>query len=69
MPLKHYIPISIGVFALVILTAHYYSVPVAPFAIVLLVGETILGLQLEDQKIFRFLEALAQSVKSGLKHH
>ena len=50
MPLKHYIPISVGVFLLVILTARHYSVPIAPFALVLLVGETIIGLQLEDQK-------------------
>ena len=69
MPLKHYIPISVGVFALVILAARYYLVPIAPFALVLLVGETIAGLQLEDQKVFRFLEDLARSFKSGLKPH
>ncbi|HSP69803.1 MAG TPA: hypothetical protein VLN48_18900 [Bryobacteraceae bacterium] len=69
MPLKQYVPISLGVFALVILTARYYSVPVAPFALVLFVGETIIGLQLEDQKIFRFLEELARSLKSNLTPH
>jgi hypothetical protein len=69
MPLKHYIPISIGVFVLVILTARYYSVPIAPFALVLLVGETIIGLQLEDQRISRLLEDIVRSFKSNLKPH
>jgi len=53
MPLKHYIPISVGVFVLVILAARYYSVPIAPFVLVLLVGETIIGLQLADQRVSR----------------
>ena len=69
MPLKHYIPISIGIFALVLLTARYYSVPSAPFALVLLVGETIIGLQLEDQRISRFLEDLVRALKSNPKPH
>jgi hypothetical protein len=69
MPLKHYIPISIGVFVLVILTARYHSVPIAPFALVLLVGETIIGLQLEDQRISRLLEDIVRSFKSNLKPH
>ena len=69
MPLKHYIPISIGVFVLVILTARYYSIPIAPFALVLLVGETIIGLQMEDQRVSRFLEDLVRALKSHPKHH
>jgi len=69
MPLKHYIPISIGVFVLVLLTAHHYSVPIAPFALVLLVGETMIGLQLEDQRVSRFLEDLMQAFKSNPKSH
>lgn len=69
MPLKHYVPISVGVFSLVILTARYYSVPIAPFALVLLVGETIIGLKLEHQKVFRFLQELARSLKSNLTPH
>jgi len=69
MPLKHYIPISVGVFVLVILAARYYSVPIAPFVLVLLVGETIIGLQLEDQRVSRLLEDLVRSLKSNLKPH
>ena len=67
MLLKQYIPISIGVFVLVLLAARYYSVPIAPFALVLLVGETIIGLQLEDQKVARFLEDLVRALKSNPK--
>jgi hypothetical protein len=63
MDLKHYVPISIGVFAAVILTTRLFGVPFAPFAFVLLVGETIIGLQLEDQRVSRFLENLAHAFK------
>ena len=69
MPLKHYIPISIGVFVLVLLTARYYSVPIAPFALIVLVGETIIGLQLEGQRVSRFLEDLVRASKSNPKSH
>ncbi len=64
MDLKHYVPISIGVFIAVIVAAHYFAVPVAPFAIILLVGETILGFQLEDQKVGRFVENLLNALKA-----
>jgi hypothetical protein len=68
--LKHYIPVSIGLFLGVILIARYFAVPIAPFAVVLLVGETIIGFQLEDQRVFRFLEDLFKSIKaSGGQHH
>lgn len=63
MDLKHYVPISIGVFAAVILAARFFGVPFAPFAFVLLVGETIIGCQLEDHKVSRFLENLASAFK------
>ena len=69
MPLKHYIPISIGAFVLVLLMARYYSLPFAPFALVLLLGETIIGLQLEDQRVSRFLEDLMRALKSNPKPH
>ena len=63
MELKYYVPVSIGVFAAVILLTRYLGVPPAPFVFILLVGETILGLQLEDQKVFRFLEDIAKALK------
>jgi hypothetical protein len=69
MPLKHYIPISIGVFVLILLTARHYSVPIAPFALILLVGETGIGLQLEGHKVSRFLEDLVRALKSNPRPH
>ena len=69
MELKHYVPVSIGVFVAVILATRYFGVPFAPFALVLLVGETIIGLQVEDQKVFRFLETLGSVFKRSDKGH
>jgi hypothetical protein len=43
--------------------------PIVPFALVLLVGETFIGLQLEDQRLSRFLEDLMRALKSGSKPH
>jgi len=63
MDLKHYVPISVGVFAAVILATRFFGVPFAPFAFVLLIGETIIGLQLEYGKVSRFLEDLASALK------
>ncbi len=68
MDLKHYVPISIGVFVALIAATHYLGVPFAPFALILLVGETIIGLQLEDQRVSRFLENLASALKPRTHH-
>jgi hypothetical protein len=69
MPLKYYVPISIGVFILAILVARYLSLPVVPFALILLVGETLIGLQVEHQKVSNFLEDLLRAMKSSAKPH
>jgi hypothetical protein len=58
MRLRYYFPISVAVFALVAGAALYFSVPIAPFAAILLVGETLLGFQLEDHKVPRTLKQL-----------
>lgn len=58
MKLRQYFPISVGVFALVVGTAYHFSVPIAPFAAILLAGETLLGFQLEDHKVPRALKQL-----------
>jgi len=66
MQLKHYFPISVAIFALVFLATRHFSVPFAPFAAILLAGETLLGFQIEDHKAARFLGALlrpSQTVK------
>ncbi len=64
MRLRYYFPISVGIFFLVALAAHHFSVPFAPFAGLLLVGETLLGFQLEDHRVTRFLGDLLRSFKS-----
>ena len=63
MALRHYFSISVGVFVLVILAARYVSIPILPFALVLLVGETVISLQLEDQKIIAVSGRFAVSLE------
>ena len=58
MTLRHYFPISVGVFLLVAAAAYHFSVPFTPFAAILLVGETLLGFQLEDHKVSKTLKSL-----------
>jgi hypothetical protein len=50
MALRQYFPISIAVFVLVYAAARYFFVPFAPFALILLTGETLLGFELENPK-------------------
>ena len=71
MDLKHYVPISVAVFAALIVATRYFAVPFAPFAFVLLIGETMIGLQIENQRVSRFLEDLLKAFKAGLgpTHH
>ena len=66
MDLRHYVPISVGVFAALIVATRYFAVPFVPFAFVLLTGETIIGLQLEDQRVSRFLEDMVKSFRASL---
>jgi len=63
MALKHYVPVSVAVFLLVIAAAHRLSFPVAPFALIVLFGETLLGFQVEDGRVWHFLEGLWKPVK------
>ncbi len=58
MTLKRYFPISVGVFVLVVGTAAWFHVPILPFAVILLAGETLLGFEVEDHKAARFVKAL-----------
>ena len=56
MSLKHYFPISVAVFILMIALVQRLALPVAPFALILLAGETMLGFQLEDHRVQRALK-------------
>jgi hypothetical protein len=63
MALKYYFPISVAVFVLVVCGAVYFSIPILPFGLVLLAGETLLGCQMEDHKVPRFLSELFRAPK------
>lgn len=63
MSLKHYFQISVAVFLVVVAGARYFSVPVLPFAAILLTGETLLGFQVEDHKAGRFVKAFFTPAK------
>jgi len=67
VPLKHYFPISVAVFAFVVWTARHFSVPISPFVVVLLLGETLIGLQVEDHRVARLLGDLVRVPKSDRK--
>lgn len=64
MSLKSYFPISLAFFAGVLYAAHYYSAPILPFALILLAGETLLGFQLEEHRIPKFLGELFKAPKT-----
>jgi len=69
MALKTYFPISIATLVLVVGAAFYYSVPILPFVLVLLAGETILGFELEDHKVPRFLSEVFKAPKEHKTAH
>lgn len=58
MTLKQYFPISVAVFVLVVAAAVYFNVPILPFAVILLAGETLLGFEIDDHKAARFMKEL-----------
>ena len=63
MTVRHYFPLSVAVFVVVVGVANHFSVPVAPFAAILLAGETLLGFQLEDHKVPKALKQLFTAPK------
>ncbi|MBZ5606182.1 MAG: hypothetical protein LAO79_28150 [Acidobacteriia bacterium] len=64
MTLKHYFPLSVLIFAAVVSLVEYFDVPVLPFALILLTGETLIGFQLEDHRVSRFLGQVFRGPKS-----
>ncbi len=65
MTLKIYFLLSVGIFVLAVAGIHYLPIPVLPFVIILLVGETLLGFQVEDHRVPRLLGQLF----GGSKRH
>ncbi len=66
MTLKRYFLFSVAVFLLVVGLAYHFSVPIGPFAAILLVGETLLGFQLEDHRVPKSLKQIFTAPK---QHH
>jgi hypothetical protein len=63
MALRQYFPISVAVFVLLFAATRYFSVPFAPFALILLAGETLLGFELDNHKAARFVRDLFRASK------
>ncbi len=55
MTLKQYVPLSVAVLFCAAAGAAYFAVPALPFVVIILAGETLLGFQLEDGRVPRFL--------------
>jgi hypothetical protein len=66
MTLRQYFPISAAALVLLIAAVHYLHVPapILPLVFILLVGETLMGFQVEDQKVARILGELFRPTKS-----
>lgn len=58
MTLQKYFLVSVGIFVLAIAGIHYLPIPILPFVIILLIGETLLGFQVEDHRVPRLLAGL-----------
>jgi hypothetical protein len=58
MPLRHYFLLSVGILVLVVAAVHSLAIPILPFALIVLFGETLLGFQVEDHKVPRLLAAI-----------
>ena len=58
MTLKNYFLSSVGIFVLAVGALRYLPIPILPFVLILLIGETLLGFQVEDHKVGRLLAAL-----------
>ena len=63
MKLKQYFPLSVAIFAALVVAIHYSPMPVAPFAILILAAETMIGFQLEDHRVPKFLRELFRAPK------
>lgn len=61
MTIKQYFPLSVLVFVAVVVGIHYLPFPVAPFALILLVAETLVAFELEDHKVPKLLAEIFHS--------
>jgi hypothetical protein len=61
MKLRYYFPLSVAIFAVVLGALYRLPVPLLPFALILLAGETLVGFQLEDHKVPRLLRVFLRA--------
>ncbi len=64
MTLRQYFPLSVLAFVAVVSLLEYVKMPVAPFALVLLTAETLIGFQLEDHRVPKLLSEIFRAPKS-----
>ncbi len=65
MTLKQYFPMSVIVFVAMVAFVHFTPAPVAPFAIILLAAETLIGFDLEDHKVPKLLREVFRTSKKS----
>jgi D-alanyl-lipoteichoic acid acyltransferase DltB (MBOAT superfamily) len=65
MTLRNYFLLSAGIFILAVAALRYLPIPILPFVLILLVGETLLGFQVENHKVGRLLSAFFTGPKHG----
>jgi hypothetical protein len=63
MKLKYYFPVSVAAFLLMVGAVYLLSLPVLPFAMIILFGETLLGFQVEDHKVRHWAEDLWRAIR------
>jgi hypothetical protein len=68
MTLRNYFLLSAGLFVLAVAALRYLPIPILPFVLILLVGETLLGFQVEDHKVGRMLSALINGPRRDARH-
>jgi hypothetical protein len=64
MTLKQYFPLSIAVLLGTIAIVRATPAPLAPFIIILLAAETLVGFELEDHRVPKLLHEIFRSPKS-----
>ena len=65
MTLRNYFLLSAGIFVLALAALRHLPIPILPFVLILLVGETLLGFQVEDHRVGRVLSTFF----TAPKHH
>ena len=65
MALKYYIPVSVLFFVGVLTLVHHYSIPMLPFAVIMLAAETALGFRAGNHKVGDKVSEFTHALKSN----